>query len=458
MKVLLSHGYFIEEDLREKTVMKPYPPLGILYISAYIERLGIEHEVFDTTFFNRVAFDIKLEQYKPSVLALYCNLVTKVNIVQIMRDVKARYPKMTIVVGGPDVRFNKDAYLHCGADIAVIGEGEESFAEVLRSIGQENASFGRIKGIAFKKEGQVVTTEERALLKDINELPSPAYHKIEVSDYLHAWKSRHGQSMLSISSQRGCPYTCKWCSTAVYGQSYRRRSAQKVVEEMMLLKQTYQIDALWFVDDVFTVSHKWLKEFRHALHKNDVKLPFECITRADRLNEESIQLLKGCGCFRVWIGAESGSQRILDAMDRRVSVEQVRKTIRMARDAGIETGTFIMLGYPGETEEDIDETIEHLVEADPNHFTITLAYPIKGTDLYKQVESLQTKDIDWTTTSDRQRDFKRTYRRKYYDFAIRKVVNEVHYQKGKKHGSSLYSNSKFYIKSRIATLAMGLFK
>ena len=141
------------------------------------------------------------------------------------------------------------------------------------------------------------------------------------------------------------------------------------------------------MDDVFTISHKWLTAFRDALVQHKVLIPYECITRADRMNEEVIRILKETGCFRVWIGAESGSQKVIDLMDRRVDVNQVRSMIQLTKQHGIEAGTFIMLGYPGETEEDIEETIQHLKESDPDLFTITVAYPIKGTELYQEVEA-----------------------------------------------------------------------
>jgi radical SAM superfamily enzyme YgiQ (UPF0313 family) len=230
---------------------------------------------------------------------------------------------------------------------------------------------------------------------------------------------------------RGCPYTCRWCSRAVYGLSYRRRSPTSVIDELEIIQTDYNPDTLWFVDDVFTISHKWMNEFTNELKRRNLKINYECITRADRLNEEVISMLKESGCFRVWIGAESGSQKIIDAMDRRVDVEQVREMIKLTRKHGIETGTFIMLGYPGETEKDIEETIKHLKESNPDYFTITIAYPINGTELYLEIEAKQNKLFNWETDTDRDRDFERNYSRNYYNFAVRHVVNEVNYSKAK---------------------------
>ena len=178
------------------------------------------------------------------------------------------------------------------------------------------------------------------------------------------------------------------------------------MEELLQIKEAYDPDSLWFVDDVFTISHRWLTAFRDELKRQGLTIPYECITRADRLNEEVITILKETGCFRIWIGAESGSQKIIDLMDRRVDVNQVGDMIKLTRKHGIEAGTFIMLGYPGETEEDIEETIHHLKQSNPDHFTITVAYPIKGTELYQEIEAIQTTNLDWSTSTDRQVDLR----------------------------------------------------
>jgi radical SAM superfamily enzyme YgiQ (UPF0313 family) len=220
-----------------------------------------------------------------------------------------------------------------------------------------------------------------------------------------------------------------------------------------MIQRDYNPDSLWFVDDVFTISHKWMTAFRDELKKRKVRIPYECITRADRMNEEVVAMLKETGCFRVWIGAESGSQKVIDLMDRRVDVNQVRDMIRLVKKYDIEAGTFIMLGYPGETEADIEETIHHLKESNPDHFTITVAYPIRGTELYQEVEAHQTTTLDWSSSNDRQIDFKRTYPRRYYDYAVRRVINEVNYFKVRQRSESLKMIS-LKVKSIVAKVGM----
>lgn len=457
MKVLLTHGYFIAEDAKEQQIMRPYPPLGLLYISAFLNQEQITNSVFDSTFADKASLFAQIEAEKPDVLAIYTNLMTKLNVLKIAKTCKQLSPETTVIMGGPDVTYNVENYLKNGADYIVIGEGENTMFELVKHLEEYPKSKPtEISGLAFLNDaGGVIKTADRTKVRDINELPVPNRDAIPIHKYLEAWKSRHGQSALNVSTQRGCPYTCKWCSTAVYGQSYRRRSPEKVVAELKEIKTKYNPDTIWFVDDVFTVSHKWLREFCTELEKQQVKIPFECISRADRMNQEVIDLLKKAGCFRIWIGAESGSQKIIDAMDRRVSVDQVREMIIEARKQGIETGTFIMLGYPGETKEDIEETINHLKISNPDHFTITVAYPIKGTSLYKEIEQKMTSEPEWHLSTDRDIDFERTYSRKYYDHAVRYVISEVNYFKNKQQSGAINQQQvKLKIKSVLAQTAM----
>jgi radical SAM superfamily enzyme YgiQ (UPF0313 family) len=451
MSILFTHAYYLSDDPKEQKIMKPYPPLGLLYVSGYLKSKNISNDVFDTTFSNQTTQLEFILEKKPKVICIYTNLMTKIEVIKLMKILKTEtynFPK--IVLGGPDVTYNVENYLKSGADFLVIGEGEETTFELYQAI-INNSDIHQINGIAFLENNQVIQTEARTKFKELNELPLPNREAISMQKYLETWKNNHGKSSMTISTQRGCPYTCKWCSTAVYGQSYRRRPAHLVVEEMKMLKEKYNPDAIWFVDDVFTVSHKWLTEFHSEIIKQNAIIPFECITRAERLNDEILQLLKEIGCFRIWIGAESGSQKIIDLMDRRVDINHVKKMIQDTNAIGIETGTFVMVGYPEETIEDIDKTIQYLKEAKPTQYTITIAYPIKGTSLYNEIEDKITIQPEWESSTDREIDFKRTYSKKFYKYAVSKLVNEVEASR-----SNSYLNK---IKHKIKSItASGLMK
>lgn len=435
--------------------------MGILYLSAWLDRFGVDNSVFDTTFSNKPVLYEHLHATIPDVVAIYTNLMTKLNVLEIIRFVRnsPELKNTLIVLGGPDVTHNVDDYLRAGAHLLVIGEGEQTMLDIVLARAHSGAAadpFQNIQGIAYSlADGSVHRTAPRDKMRDIDVLPLPARHKIDLQQYLDVWKQAHGHSTISISTQRGCPYTCRWCSTAVYGQSYRRRSPANVVAEILALQAQYHFDGIWFVDDVFTVSHKWLREFYAELQAHNVHIHFECITRADRLDEETLRLLKACGCFRVWIGAESGSQSVIDAMDRRVDVQQVRAMIKAARREGMQAGTFIMLGYPGETEADIRETVAHLCDSNPDLFTITVAYPIKGTGLYQDVQNDLLVDLPWDSSTDRDRDFKRRYPRRYYDYAVRWTVHSVHWHKAKLAGEQWRPKAfKTLIKKTVAALGM----
>lgn len=441
MKVVLTHGYFLKEDAKEQEIMRPYIPLGILYISAWLQKHGYDNEIFDTTFESFEKQQSFLLKHQPDVIGIYTNLMTKLNVLRLIRFIKSE-PSLThtkIVLGGPEVRNHIKNFLVFGADFIVLGEGEETMLELVQFLDDKiDKTVDQIEGISFlNSSANLIQNKERAKLKELTDLPFPNRSKVNLQLYFDAWKQKHGTSAISINTMRGCPYSCKWCSRAVYGQSYRRRSAKNVVDEIVWIKNNYDVDSIWFVDDVFTVSHKWLKEFKEALADQNVQMPYECITRADRMNEEVILDLKASGCFRVWIGAESGSQKVIDLMDRRVDVTKVRDMIQLSQAHGIQAGTFIMVGYPGETEADIYETVKHLKVSNPDIFTITVAYPIKGTPLYQEVENRFIEDLPWEKSTDRDIDFERTYSRKYYNHAVSMIINEVNAFKAQQRGDKI---------------------
>ncbi|NQX98679.1 MAG: B12-binding domain-containing radical SAM protein [Flavobacteriales bacterium] len=459
MSILLTHGYFLEEDKVEQQIMKPYPPLGLLYISAFLEQHNINHQVFDSTFSSEEKWIQNIRQQQPKVIAFYTNLMTKIKILSIIKRLKnsEEFKAIKILLGGPDITYNSENYFKYGADFLIIGEGEETFLEFSNQFFGEQ-KFENVDGLIFKnKSRNTVKNPPRKKIKEIDDLSFPNRKKIDLSLYLETWKTHHGKSTLNISTQRGCPYTCQWCSTAVYGQSYRRRSPKLVVDEIEYLIKTYNPDALWFVDDVFTVSHKWIAAFNIEMKNRGISIPFECITRAERLSETILQQLKEAGCFRIWIGAESGSQRIIDLMKRQVDINKVRDMMLLTQQYNIEAGTFIMVGYPTETKEDIDLTIDYLKAANPSQFTITVAYPIKGTGLYTQIQDKIIEQPPWNSSTDRQIDFKRTYSRKYYDFAVRKIVNEVHFNKEKLKGKQFGKKAITHkLKSLVSGIQMSL--
>lgn len=428
--LLLTHGYFLFEDEKEQQIMKPYPPLGLLSLSAYLKMQGHAVEVYDSTFGSRPELLQLLRQRGGGVLGIYTNLITRRSVLAIIAA--AKRSGWTVILGGPESANYPVEYLRAGADIVVIGEGEATLAELLPQLAATGPyKLSCIRGIVFRNEaGEPVRTAERAKIPDLDALPLPDREAIDHQKYLDVWRKHHGASSINLITARGCPYRCTWCSHAVYGFSHRRRSPANVAQEVSWIVDRYNPDQLWYADDVFTISHPWLERYAAELSARGLHRPFETITRADRLqSEDAVKALQALGCYRIWIGSESGSQRILDAMQRGVTVEQVRHAVNLAQRYGIKVGMFLMWGYEGEEIEDIAATVEHVKITNPDVFFTTVSYPIKGTAYFDRVADKVELPIAWDDASDR--DYVITGRRDkhYYRLADLWLRSEIDAQR-----------------------------
>ncbi len=425
MNILLTHGYFLSDDLREQNIMKPYAPLGILYLSSHLRKSGFEAEVYDTTFGSRAELLKILEDGPPSVLGIYANLMTRASVLGIVTA--AREAGWTVILGGPEPPPYAEEYLEAGAHLIVQGEGELTVEEILTAYRETGTpAFQRIPGLIFRGEdGSTVRTPPRALIPDLDAQPWPDRERIDLDRYIKVWRQHHGAGSLALVTARGCPYRCRWCSHSTYGNTHRRRSPKGVAEEVEWLLCRYQPDMLWIADDVFTIHHGWIQQYAREMKARRAHVAFECITRADRISAPIADALAELGCFRVWIGSESGSQRILDAMERGVSVEQIHEAIRLLRQRGIQTGMFLMWGYEGEEISDIEATIEHVKSADPDVFLTTVSYPIKGTPYYDEVAPRLRSPRSWSESTDRDLVIRGRGTREFYGFADQLLRSEV---------------------------------
>ncbi|MEK9138505.1 MAG: radical SAM protein, partial [Bacteroidota bacterium] len=438
-------------------VMKPYPTLGILYISAYLKSKGFCVEIFDSTFQSKEAFSSYINQTRPSIVGIYVNLMTKLNVLQLITYCKSK--GCAVIVGGPEIPYYGEDFVNHGADVGVIGEGELTLEELIPHIQKHGVrGLSHIHGIIYRDDnGKIILTPDRALIPALDVLPDPDRESINVRRYMETWRIAHGKGSISLICSRGCPFTCTWCSRSVFGDTHRRRSVKRVVDEIEMLLAAYKPDMLWFADDVFTINHRWFHEFYDEMRRREIWIPFECISRADRLNEDILQKMAELGAFRIWYGSESGSQRILDAMQRRVKVEQIKDITTLAQKHGIEAGLFVMLGYPGEEIQDIDATIQHLKETNPDTYLTTIAYPIKGTTLYEEVKGDLIFNNSWDKITDRTINFHGRHSKRFYWFATRHLVNEVRWHKlvsdGRRRPGLLLSS---FAKSKLARLGMHL--
>jgi anaerobic magnesium-protoporphyrin IX monomethyl ester cyclase len=429
MDLLLTHGFFLAEDSKEHRVMKPYVPLGILYLSSHLRKQGFAVEIYDTTFGSRDELFGILRDGPPSMLGIYANLTTRQTVLDIIAV--ARSAGWTVVLGGPEPAAYPREYLAAGAHAIVEGEGEITLQEVLATARVEGTRLlDRINGLILRGEdGSPVRTPARAPIPDLDAGPWPDREQVDMDHYLTVWRDHHGMGSLSVITARGCPYHCRWCSHPAYGQSHRRRSPQGAADEVEWVLRRYQPEMLWMADDVFTIHRHWIDGYAGEMKRRGIRIPFECITRADRLDAHMADALANLGCLRVWIGSESGSQRILDAMERGVKVEQIREAIRLCRERGIQTGMFIMWGYEGEEVLDIEATIEHVKASLPDMLLTTVAYPIKGTPYYDEVASRLTRPSDWARSTDRDVTIRGRRTGDFYRFADRLLKSEYALQK-----------------------------
>ena len=394
MDLLLTHGYFLEEDAKELQIMKPYAPLGLLYLSSHLRARGLGVEIYDSTFGSRAELFRILETERPTTLGIYANLMTRPNAVAILQH--AVRCGWRVVVGGPEPANYVAEYLEEGADVVVPGEGELALEAILRS--------APLNGPA-------------PLIDDLDAQPWPDRERIDMDRYLRAWRERHRAGSISLITARGCPYHCRWCSHSTFGKTHRRRSPVGVVDEVEWIVGRYAPEQLWLADDVFTIHHGWLDQYAREMKRRGLRVPFECITRADRVNSRVTGQLAELGCYRVWIGSESGSQRLLDAMERGVTLAQIREAVAQLKAHGIGTGMFFMWGYEGEELGDIEATYEHVKACVPDVFFTTVSYPIKGTPYYEEVEPKLVQLGAWSTSTDRDVKVRGRHSRRFYQAA-----------------------------------------
>ena len=422
MKVLLTHGYHLWDDAHERQTMRPYPPLGLLYIASHLEAKGVDVQVFDSTFQRASDFIQALQRSRPPAVGIYVNMMTRARALRMIAACKQVGAK--VVVGGPDPANWPDAFLDHGADAVVVGEGEETLEELLRCW-DTGGDLGAVNGIIWRRGQETVKNPPRRQLLELDAQPFPARHLIDVDAYLRVWRRHHGQGSVSLITARGCPFHCTWCSHAVYGHSHRRRSVENVADEVEWIVENYNPELLWYADDVFTIHKRWLRKYADELGRRGLRVPFETITREDRLDDKVMDTLAEMGCYRIWVGAESGSQRILDAMKRKTDAERVIEMVHGLQKRGIQAGMFIMLGYDGEDVADLEETVAVLKRAAPDVFLTTVSYPIKNTPYFEQVKDRIIATRPWAEGSDRDFDVIGRHSKRYYDFATRWMVNSV---------------------------------
>ncbi|MGH2582121.1 MAG: B12-binding domain-containing radical SAM protein, partial [Anaerolineales bacterium] len=307
----------------------------------------------------------------------------------------------TVIVCGSDASDHLDAYLGHGADFILIGEGEHTLGELMQSLSRKGPDISAILGLAYKVDGRVVANPRRPDISDVDALPFPAWDLIDVPRYREIWMKRHGYYSMNMVTTRGCPFHCNWCAKPIWGQRYNARSPENVVAEMKWLKHAYHPDHIWFVDDIMGLKLGWIARFAELVEQQDAKIPFKSLNRADLLLKPGeIKALKKAGCQITWIGAESGSQKILDAMEKGTQVEQIYEAARRLHEAGLKVGFFLQFGYPGETLVDIEKTLQMVRDCQPDDIGMSVSYPLPGTKFHNAVKDQLGDKQNWTDSND----------------------------------------------------------
>jgi anaerobic magnesium-protoporphyrin IX monomethyl ester cyclase len=329
-----------------------------------------------------------------------------------------------VVVSGSDATDHPDLYLRRGAAAVIIGEGEVTLAELADGL-LAGRAIDEVAGIAHLDDaGAVRRTGARPFIRSLDQLPRPAWDLVDTDRYRAIWRERHGFYSMNLATTRGCPYHCNWCAKPIYGQRYATRSPEAVVDEIAWLKQHFAPDHLWIVDDVFGLKPGWVEAFAALVNERRVRVPFRCLMRADQVTDSVARALADAGCRMLWMGAESGSQKVLDAMEKGLRVDDIRRASRLLQANGVDVGVFLQFGYPGETWDDIEATLQLTREIEPADIGVSVSYPLPGTGFYERVRQELGVKQNWVDSSDLSTMYRATYAPEVY----RRVHGLVHHE------------------------------
>lgn len=433
--VLVGQSYYLRFDEKLRRAMQPFAPLGSLYAAACLRRDGHRVSLFDAMLAeSEEEWRAALERERPRVAVLFednFNYLSKMCLLR-MREAAERMLAMARAAGcitvacGSDASDNAAHYLDRGADYVILGEGEVTLSHLVAHLAAApDTRPTAIAGLAWRGDGgEIVSTSRRANLTALDELPFPAWDLVDVDRYRAAW-SGHRHFSMNMATTRGCPFHCNWCAKPIWGQRYATRSPENVVAELRLLRDAYAPDHVTFVDDIFGLRPGWIRAYADAVRDAGARTPFKCLSRADLLlRGGEVEALRDAGCETVWLGAESGSQRILDAMEKGTRVEQIREAARRLHAAGIRCGFFLQFGYPGEGPDDIAATRRLVRDCAPDDIGISVSYPLPGTRFHQRVVAELGEQRNWTDSSDLAMLYRGPFSTAYYRRLHRVVHKE----------------------------------
>ncbi len=423
--ILFGQSYFLRFDPKLYAAMQPYPPLGTLYAAAYLRERQYDVALFDAMLAeSEGGWGEMLDQHTPRYAVIYednFNYLSKMCLLR-MREAAfkmigmARERGCSVILCGADATDHARQYLEQGADYVLLGEGEETLGELMdRLAGRDSRPVEEILGLAYQdRGGSARLNPRRPDIADLDRLPFPAWDLVDIPRYRRIWQERHGYYSMNMVTTRGCPYHCTWCAKPIWGQRYHSRSPENVVAELDWLKKTFHPDHIWFADDIFGLKPGWIERFGRLAQERDAVIPFKCLLRADLAKPAVVEGLKMAGCQIVWMGAESGAQKILDAMDKGTTVQQIYEARERLGKAGIQVAFFLQFGYPGETRSDIERTLQMVRDTMPDDIGISVSYPLPGTKFYERVKSQLGQKQNWVDSDDLAMLYQGPFPQKFY--------------------------------------------
>jgi anaerobic magnesium-protoporphyrin IX monomethyl ester cyclase len=437
LSILVCHSYFLRLDQKQVARAKPYPPLATLQVVALLRKAGHQVSFFDAMLAEGIdEYDRLLRNAEPQLVLFYednFNFLSKMCLATMRRAAcdmigSARRAGARVIAAGPDVSDAPQPYLRAGADLTLIGEGLTTLLELLPRMDSQpkitNQDLVRgLSGIATLNSGKLQNAAGGRGMPIAQYAGVSAWDLVDMDRYRAVWMKAHGYFSLNLAASRGCSFRCTWCAKPIWGNQYLQRSPGDVAAEMAYLKRTFKPDHVWFADDIFGFRVDWVAEFAAAAKAADGQIPFDIQTRADLVSERMAQALRDAGCNEAWIGAESGSQRVLDAMNKGTTVPEILIARQRLKAVGIRVGFFIQLGYLGEQLEDILATRDLLTAARPDEIGVSVSYPLPGTKFYELVRSQMREKTHWQESNDLDMMFQGTYTSAFYR-AVRNLLHE----------------------------------
>ena len=429
--ILLAHSNFLAHDPKQLERMKPYSPLSTLLAAALLRSAGHEVALFDATFASGIEdFEAMLDALQPDIAVVMednFNFITKmcttVRRQTALGMITAAHERgCRVAANGPDVSDNPALYFAAGADAVLLGEGEMALRDLAAHWTADAGSIQAVEGIIIPDQGGLKRTHPRRALQDLDKLPHPAWDLLDVDAYRSGWIAAHGEFSWNMATSRGCPYACNWCAKPTFGRRYTVRSPQDVALEIRLLKAEIAPDHLWFTDDILGLDVEWICDFADEVQRLGAVIPFTMQSRVNLMTEKAASALARAGAREVWLGVESGSQKILDAMDKGTTVDAARTATRVLKAHGIKACWFIQLGYPGETWEDLVSTRDLIHQELPDDIGVSVAYPLPGTEFHERIRAQLGRQRNWKDTGDLAMLFQGTYNTAFY----RRVRDVLH--------------------------------